>query len=256
MGGKAARKGKEQPKNGNRYSSTVNTEIQVVENSEREINTRMDDTTNYILEEYKMLREEIKEKTGQINSISIQMVVSVAALVGLGINMNIRVLFPVAAVLTLFMYYRILYYNKAIARISAYMIVHLEPKMDIWWETGNYEKDQLENGKRINEEDKNKIKAELSKNDKASCTGLIEPLFLQLICLGLWITFSVRNHVLCKLNILSFLQIVCLLGCVFLTTRYAKADRAYHNGEKGDWILIWETYFGEKRKTNIPSHLE
>lgn len=92
-----------------------------------------------ILKEYEMLRQEIDQKMELHNTLltftitSTILVLTVAA----SEKVTILYLFPFCVIIPMSL--RIAYYRKAMAKLSAYMIVFLEPTLkDMNWESRNY----------------------------------------------------------------------------------------------------------------------
>ena len=92
-----------------------------------------------ILKEYEMLRQEINQKIELHNTLltftitSTILVLTVAA----SEKMTSLYLFPFCVIIPMLL--RIAYYRKTMAKLSAYMIVFLEPAIkDLNWESRNY----------------------------------------------------------------------------------------------------------------------
>ena len=91
------------------------------------------------LEEYKMLREEIQNCIERDNSLATFMVTEVSTILTFAISANLQVpfLFLISFCIIIPFTGRISHYKTNVARISAYLIVFLEPKMDVKYETRN-----------------------------------------------------------------------------------------------------------------------
>lgn len=91
------------------------------------------------LEEYKMLREEIQNCVERDNSLVTFMVTAVSTILTFAISANLQVpfLFLISFCIIIPFTGRISHYKTNVARISAYLIVFLEPEMDIKYETRN-----------------------------------------------------------------------------------------------------------------------
>lgn len=91
------------------------------------------------LEEYKMLREEIQNCVERDNSLVTFMVTAVSTILTFAITANLQVpfLFLISFCIIIPFTGRISHYKTNVARISSYLIVFLEPEMDIKYETRN-----------------------------------------------------------------------------------------------------------------------
>ena len=91
------------------------------------------------LEEYKMLREEIQNCVERDNSLATFMVTAVSTILTFAISANLQVpfLFLISFCIIIPFTGRISHYKTNVARISSYLIVFLEPEMDIKYETRN-----------------------------------------------------------------------------------------------------------------------
>lgn len=90
-----------------------------------------------ILEEYKMLRDEIQNCVERDNTLATFMVTAVATILTFAISANLQVpfLFLISFCIIIPFSARLAHYKENVARISAYMIVYLEPKLEINYET-------------------------------------------------------------------------------------------------------------------------
>ena len=91
------------------------------------------------VEEYKMLREEIQNCVERDNSLATFMVTAVSTILTFAISANLPVpfLFLISFCIIIPFTGRISHYKTNVARISAYLIVFLEPEMDVKYETRN-----------------------------------------------------------------------------------------------------------------------
>ena len=87
------------------------------------------------VEEYKMLREEIQNCVERDNSLATFMVTAVSTILTFAISANLQVPFLFRIIIPFTG--RISHYKTNVARISAYLIVFLEPEMDVKYETRN-----------------------------------------------------------------------------------------------------------------------
>ena len=147
-----------------------------------------------ICKEYEMLHGEIEKKIELQNNLLIFMVTATGIIITIAVQSKNLLLYLFPFFIIIPTMNRITYYRKAIARISAYLIVFLEPKLNgISWETCNL---QLN---RKHYEDKRKIKL-----DYYEC-----PL-LSVICYFLYLyeckAYQLRN----------FKDLVKMAGPVFL----------------------------------------
>lgn len=92
-----------------------------------------------LLEEYKMLREEIQNCVERDNSLSTFMVTAVATILTFAISANLQLpfLFLISFCIIIPFSARIAHYKGNVARISAYIIVYLETELNIKYETIN-----------------------------------------------------------------------------------------------------------------------
>ncbi len=91
------------------------------------------------LEEYRMLRDEIQNCVERDNSLATFMVTAVSTILTFAITANLQVpfLFLISFCIIIPFTGRISHYKTNVARISAYLIVFLEPNMDVKYETRN-----------------------------------------------------------------------------------------------------------------------
>lgn len=91
------------------------------------------------LEEYRMLRDEIQNCVERDNSLATFMVTAVSTILTFAISANLQVpfLFLISFCIIIPFTGRISHYKTNVARISAYLIVFLEPNMDVKYETRN-----------------------------------------------------------------------------------------------------------------------
>lgn len=92
-----------------------------------------------VLEEYKMLKEEINQKIGYQNTLltfTDTAVVSIIAIITAVENPLPPEVYLIPLIIIVPMMFRVAYYRDAVAKISAYLSVFLEPKLSpISWET-------------------------------------------------------------------------------------------------------------------------
>lgn len=97
------------------------------------------DEQSLILEEYKMLKEEINQKIGYQNTLltfTDTAVVSIIAIITAIETPLPPEVYLVPLIIIVPMMFRVAYYRDAVAKISAYLSVLLEPKLSpISWET-------------------------------------------------------------------------------------------------------------------------
>lgn len=126
-----------------------------------------------ICKEYEILHGEIEKKIELQNNLLIFMVTATIITIAVESENLLLYLFPFFIIIPTMN--RITYYRKAIARISAYMIVFLEPKLNgISWETRN-----LQLNRRNDEEKKDKRKIKL---DYYECPLLSVVCYLLYMC--------------------------------------------------------------------------
>ncbi|NSG94117.1 hypothetical protein [Blautia faecis] len=91
-----------------------------------------------IYKEYDMLHQEIEQKISLQNNLLIFMITTTVTIITLAIKSDSLLLYLFPFFIIIPITSRIAYYRMAMAKISAYMIVFLEPKLNgISWETRN-----------------------------------------------------------------------------------------------------------------------
>lgn len=91
-----------------------------------------------IIREYETLREEIKQKIELHNSLITFMITTVVAILAFALESNNTLLYllPFCVIISISM--RIAYYMEAIVKLSAYIIIYIEDKIEgLNWETRN-----------------------------------------------------------------------------------------------------------------------
>ena len=118
----------------------------------------MDEQT-LLLEEYKMLKEEINQKIGYQNTLltfTDTAVVSIVALITAIENPLPPEVYLVPLIIIVPMMFRVAYYRSSVAKIAAYISVFLEPKLfPIQWESKQFLIDLY--GSAAKEKDKKKF---------------------------------------------------------------------------------------------------
>ena len=106
---------------------------------------------NLIYKEYEMLRQEIDKKISLQNNLLAFMITATLTVLTIAVKYENPLLYLFPFFIIIPVTNRIAYYRKAIAKISSYMIVFLEPKLDgISWETHNIQFARRYNVGRIN----------------------------------------------------------------------------------------------------------
>ena len=153
------------------------------------------DEQQLLLEEYKMLREEINQKIGYQNTLltfTDTVVVSIISLIT-----GIKGKFPtemylMPLVIIVPMMFRVAYYRDAVARIAAYITVFIEPKLlPIQWETRQFSIEKnLEEFDVDERTGKNKkVKKPVFKG-KQNCYDFI---ILAIVCYGIFFVQKKQN---------------------------------------------------------------
>lgn len=89
-------------------------------------------------EEYKSLRSEINQKIDLVNSLTTFTITTVVAILTFALTKENALLYLLPFCIIIPMYIRIAYYRSAMVKLSAYMIVFLEPQIEAFnWETRN-----------------------------------------------------------------------------------------------------------------------
>jgi hypothetical protein len=90
--------------------------------------------------EYKFLRDEIHYYINLNTTLTTFSITVVAGIIALGVNNKNAFIFLLSFIIIIPLFYRIQYNKDAISRLSAYLIVFIEPKIhEINWETINAE---------------------------------------------------------------------------------------------------------------------
>ena len=183
------------------------------------------------LEEYKFLRDEIQNCVERDNSLVTFMVTAVSTILTFAITANLQVpfLFLISFCIIIPFTGRISHYKTNVARISAYLIVFLEPYMDIKYESRNI----------------------LVKQNKSRLARIL---------------VAMRNYVGFLLGVLSYIiylveyynkigyssvfDIIFIILPIFLLIIVYLLDRKIDNvpKEKKAWIINWQKILEEEQK--------
>lgn len=187
---------------------------------------------NNVIKEYEELRVEIREKIELHNTLITFMITSVIAVLAFAVQKNITKLYllPFGVIIPITM--RVTYYRTAMAKLSAYIEVYLEPCIEeLNWETRNRE---LMNKQR-------EKKAQKSGRKKKNYDGLTishyyEGFVMSVVSYVLYVFHYLGDKELCFATVagivLPFLLVIWEFG---ITRRIVKFD-----DEKDKWYEAWK----------------
>lgn len=175
-----------------------------------------------LLKEYEFLRNEIDQQQSLHNTLVTFTITTVVAVISFAATQSNPIMYLFAYCIIIPMSIRIAYYRKAMAKISAYMIVFLEPKLDgISWETRN-----LEFSKRF---------GGLSHRKKKLKLDYYECLVLSIVCYFLFLFSNISGRVLDYQLILECaIPSLLVVWEGVITYRINEIDRDREKMEK-DW---------------------
>lgn len=177
---------------------------------------------NNIILEYESLRNEITQKIDLVNSLMTFTLTTVVAILTFALTKKNELLYLLPFCIIIPMYMRIAYYRSAMVKLSAYMIVFLENKLEgINWET--------KNSCLMNNIDKKTRKIVLR-------ADYYEGVVVSAICYILYF----YNHIKGKtINILLIFQLFVpflLVAWIFIIVKHINNIES----EKQEWIKEWQ----------------
>lgn len=184
----------------------------------------MADSTKTTDKEYQMIRSEIDQKMTLHNTLLTFTITTTVAIlaIAVGVEDTNAFLFLLPFCVIIPMSNRIAYYRKAMAKLSAYLIVFCESEPEsINWETRNLEFSQLTNS---------------NKKGKRFVLNYYECLILSFVCYALFLYNYIPEADLNALSVLNCLwPIVLLIWETCITLRINRMDK-----DRLDLIKTWE----------------
>lgn len=191
----------------------------------------MDEKTECELEEYVLLKEEIQKCIDRDNSLATFMVTAVASILTFAISANLQIpfLFLISFCILIPFTSRIAHYKSNVSRISAYIIVFCEEKLDIAYETRN-----------------SKVRFEKTKISKI--LGGLRNYIGFLLGIISYIVYLVQYKNIIEIS--SLMDIfLCLIPIILLVILFVM-DKRMDNipKEKQKWIEAWTKLKNEENK--------
>lgn len=186
-----------------------------------------------MVREYELLRNEINQKIDLVNTLTTFTLTTTVAILTFALAKDNALLFLLPFCIIIPMYIRISYYRSALVKLSAYMIVFLETKIDEFnWETRNA---HLMN---------NIIK---KGNTIVLRAGYYEGVVISLVCYILYFCKSLKTKNLSVILMLQlFVPFLLVVWMLFIVKHINDIDR-----EKQAWIKEWEKLAEELQESNI-----
>ncbi len=187
--------------------------------------------------EYNCIKEEIQNKIELHNTLITFTITTVVAILTFAVSSDNPFLFLVPFCILIPMSSRIAYYRLALSKLSAYLIVFLEPKLDgCDWETRNY---VLVNQKLFNK--RNGLKESVFIN-------YYDFFLLCIICYVLFLFYYLQDF---KMDIMRIFNILWPLSAIFYEFMLTKRMNS-GNKKKEEWIRDWnELKQTELNKNNL-----
>ena len=181
---------------------------------------------NNLLEEYRILHNEINQKIALQNTILTFTITTTVAILTIAVSENITIIYLVPFFIIIPMSMRIAYYRSVISKLSAYIIIFLEPNLkDMKWETSN-----AILGARLRQKECKK------ENRKFAFSRNYECLILSIICYLLYVLDYIKDKTitLCIIIIVA-LPVLFVLWEFIITKRINSLDQV-----QKEWINEWE----------------
>lgn len=186
----------------------------------------MENKENIIME-YQNIKEEIQNKISLHNNLITFTITTVVAILAFSFTKENPYLFLIPFCILIPMSSRIAYYRLALSKLSAYLIVYLEPEFDgCNWETRNY---FLVNNSITN----------IRKSIKNSITMHYCDLFiLSIICYALFLFYYLQNI---SFKNVDYIVIINVLFPMFLVVYELFITKRINSGDKkkSEWIEKW-----------------
>lgn len=193
----------------------------------------MNNKENIVLE-YNSIKEEIQNKIELHNNLLTFTITTVVALLAFAFSKDNPFLFLIPFCILIPMSSRIAYYRLAFSKLSAYLIVFLEPALEgCDWETRNYLI----------------VKENIVNKRKSIKNSIImhyyDCFILSIVCYGLFLYYYIQNTNFSFIIILNILWPILLIIYEFiLTKRINSGDK-----KKEEWITYWNQL--KNNKTNF-----
>lgn len=177
-----------------------------------------------LIKEYDNLRHEINQKIELHNTLLTFTITTTVAVLALALSQGTTILYLIPFCILIPMSMRIAYYRSAMSKLSAYMIVFLENKIDgVKWETRN--------AKIINAESNNKM----FQLRKFIILPYYECLILAIICYFLYIFDYLQDK---TINPMVIVNTLWPFSLVVWELQITKRINSLHE-EKDYWIRRW-----------------
>lgn len=174
-----------------------------------------------MIHEYEILRNELNQKIEMVNSLITFTLTTVVAILTFALTKQNALFYLLPFCIIIPMYMRIAYYRSAIVKLSAYMIVFLEPKIkELNWETRNA-----------------CLMNTLKKNDKRIVlrAEYYEGIVVSIICYFLYFYNYIKDK---PINIILVVQLIIPFVMVMWMFFIVKHINDIES-EKQEWVKAW-----------------
>lgn len=184
-----------------------------------------------LIREYESLRNEINQKIDLVNTLTTFTLTTAVAILTFALAKDNALLFLLPFCIIIPMYERISYYRSAMVKLSAYMIVFLETKIEEFnWETRNTYLMDI-----IGETD----------NTIVLRAGYYEGVVISLVCYVLYFCNQFKGKNLSIILILQLLiPFLLVVWMLFIVKHINDID-----GEKQAWIKKWKKIDGSLQES-------
>lgn len=177
-----------------------------------------------MIKEYEDLRGEIKQKIELHNSLITFMITTVVAVLAFALESNniILYLLPFGIIIPISM--RITYYRTAMAKVSAYIVVYIEDKLeDLNWETRNTQLINENQGRLY---------------DAFTISHYYEGIILSIVCYALYFWYYIKDKPINSQTIVRlFIPFLLVIWETVITKRILT-----FNKERNEWIKVWKNF--------------
>lgn len=177
-----------------------------------------------IIKEYEDLRGEIKQKIELHNSLATFMITTVVAILAFALKSDNSLLYllPFAIIIPISM--RITYFRTALVKISAYIIVYIEDKINgLNWETRNTHLTNINHNNLYN---------------NLTISHYYEGMVLSIVCYALYFFNYVKDNIIdFQSIILLIIPLLLVLWEFVITKRIMSFDQ-----ERDEWIRKWKDF--------------
>jgi len=177
-----------------------------------------------IIKEYEELRGEVKQKIELHNSLITFMITTVVAVLAFALESDNSLLFllPFGIIIPISM--RVTYYREAMVKLSAYIIIFIEDKIEgLNWETRNT---QLIN---INHN---------NLYDNFTISHYFEGIILSIVCYVLFFVDFLKENIMCFQTIVYLvIPFLLVIWEIVITKRIIT-----FNNQKNEWIKKWKDF--------------